>query len=53
MKQYRIEWMHLNHDAVRGHGEWQDSNDLDLLKENISYYNKQYKGEIHHWLQTK
>ena len=52
MKQYRIEWKHLN-DATQGHGVWHDSNDLDLLKENIMYYNKKYKGEIHHWLQTK
>ena len=54
MTHYRIQWKYLttdNNSTVQGEGHWHDSK--ELLEETILHYNKKYKGEIHHWLQTK
>ena len=54
MTQYRIQWKSFNKETnsyVFGNGKWHDSK--EFLEENILHNNKKYRGEIHHWLQTK
>ena len=47
MVQYRIEWEYLPTN-YKGNGQWYDSR--EMLDENIKIMNKEYKGEIHHWI---
>ena len=54
MTQYRIQWKSFNKETnttIFGHGKWHDTK--EFLEEDILYCNEKYKGEIHHWLQTK
>ena len=52
MVQYRIEWRY-NHTNYTGNGDWFEEKDKELLEGCIEYYNKEYQGDIYHWLVTK
>ncbi len=47
---YRITWKSLITDFV-SHGDWFQIKYKKMLEENISISNKDYKNEIHHWLE--
>jgi len=47
MKQYRIEWK-IIHNNYKGKGEW--NNSKKIIESWVTYLNKEYSGEIKHWV---
>ena len=49
---YRIEWRFLLTN-LKSNGYWFEEKDKTMLEDSIKYLNKQYPGEILHWLGNK
>jgi|TARA_B110000483_G_C17773922_1_gene380917 hypothetical protein len=49
---YRIEWTSLITN-FESNGDWFELKDKNMLEDNIKYMNKQYAGELRHWLGNK
>ena len=47
---YRVSWKSLI-TGIIGHGDWNDSR--DFIKDWVEWGNKEHKGEIEHWIETK
>lgn len=47
--QYRIEWKDHS-SGYSSNGDWFTEKDKGLLESYVEYYNKEYNGDIYHWI---
>jgi len=48
----RIQWQTLD-TGVKGHGDWFNISEQEMLESNIKSMNTKYSGQIRHWLDVK
>ena len=47
-----IQWQKLD-TGVKGHGDWFNISEQEMLESNIKSMNTKYSGQIRHWLDVK